>query len=185
MKFRIKICGHTVVLLFVALLTSQLLFSDSLASEPNNTETLTIQELLLFYDLEDLIEVTSRRPTKIKHVAENISIITAEEIRQMNAHSVNEILRIVTGMHIDFNEYFAGTGVNSIHTSRFFHNLILLDGVRINDVGEGYTYTTGIPVQIIDRIEIVKGPASSAWGSALGGVINIITKSGKEGSRPA
>ncbi|MDH4230593.1 MAG: TonB-dependent receptor, partial [Nitrospirota bacterium] len=134
--------------------------------------------------LEDLIEVTSRRPTKIKHVAENISIITAEEIRQMNAHSVNEILRIVTGMHIDFNEYFAGTGVNSIHTSKFFHNLILLDGVRINEVGEGYTVTTGIPVQIIDRIEIVKGPASSAWGSALGGVINIITKNGKEGSRP-
>jgi len=143
---------------------------------------------LLSMSLEELMQVevtvTSRRPVKLQDVAENVSIVTADEIRAMNAHSVNEVLRTVTGMLIQFEEYYAGTGTNHIQTSQYAHNLILLDGVRINDVNEGYTHTTGIPVQIIDHIEIVKGPASSAWGSALGGVINIITKSGEKSSRP-
>ena len=63
-----------------------------------------------------------------------------------------------------------------IHASDYEHVLLLLDGVRLNDIDAGFPESTGIPVQIIDRIVVVKGPASSAWGSALGGVINIVTK---------
>jgi vitamin B12 transporter len=53
----------------------------------------------------------------------------------------------------------------------------LIDGVSQNSLAEGVTDVGAIPVQNIERIEIVKGPASSSWGSSLGGVINIITKS--------
>ncbi|MBW2467011.1 MAG: TonB-dependent receptor [Deltaproteobacteria bacterium] len=157
----------------------------SYAAEPATLESRTTQELLLYYDWEEmLVEAPTRRPTSLKDVAENISIITAEEIRNMNVHSVNEILRTVTGIHMVFYEYYGGAGANYIHTSAYEHVLILLDGVRINDADQGFTDTTGIPVQIIDRIEIVKGPASSAWGTALGGIINIITKSGGNDRRP-
>jgi vitamin B12 transporter len=159
-------------------------FPTSANEKPESASIETLLSLSLEELIEVEVEVASRRPTKLKYVAENISIITAVEISEMNAHSVNEILRTVTGVHIGFAEYFGGSGTNHIQTSRFEHVLILLDGVRVNEVGEGYTYTTGIPVQIIDRIEIVKGPASSAWGSALGGVINIITKSGGDNSHP-
>jgi vitamin B12 transporter len=170
---------------FFFILILLFLCTNSYTFELAELESETAEELLLFYDWEELlVEAPTRRPTRIKDVAENISIITAEEIAEMNAHSVNEILRTVTGVTIRFAEYYGGSGTTHIHISTFAHNLILLDGVRINEVNEGYTHTTGIPVQIIDRIEIIKGPASSAWGSALGGVINIITKSGKDDSRP-
>ena len=173
------------VLLILLLCFSCCLPFSAVALAGQGAETETEQEMLLYYDWNELhVEAPTRRPTRIKDVAENISVITAQEIAEMNAHSVNEILRTVTGMRIGFSEYYAGSGTNHIHTSSYQHNLILLDGVRINDVDQGFTYTTGIPVQIIDRIEIVKGPASSAWGSALGGVINIITKTGTQNSRP-
>jgi vitamin B12 transporter len=51
-----------------------------------------------------------------------------------------------------------------------------VDGVRRNDFVQNVAYPGEIPVQSIDRIEIVKGAASAAWGSALGGVVNIVTK---------
>jgi vitamin B12 transporter len=162
-----------------------LLCPPAQAVQESMPESETAQELLLFYDWEELlVEAPTRRPTKIKDVAENISIVTAEEIRTMNAHSVNEILRTVTGVSMDFLEYYGGDGANHIHFSDYEHVLILLDGVRINDADQGFPDTTGIPVQIIDRIEIVKGPASSTWGTALGGIINIITKDGGNNLRP-
>jgi vitamin B12 transporter len=55
--------------------------------------------------------------------------------------------------------------------------LVLIDGIRQNDFDQNVALPGVIPVQQIERIEIVKGAASAAWGPALGGVINIITKS--------
>lgn len=146
----------------------------------------TTRELLLYYEWDELlVETPTRRPTPLKEVAENIDIITAREIRDMNAHSVNEILRTVTGVHVgDRGGTFGEYGNPEIHASDYEHVLLLLDGVRLNDVDAGYPETAGIPVQVIDRIEIVKGPASSTWGSALGGVINIVTRPAGSGPRP-
>ena len=146
-----------------------------------------VNDLLLFYEYEDLlVEAPTRRPTKIRYVAENISVITAAEIEAMNAHSVNEILKTVNGMDVFFRGgHFGGSASLGIHASNYRHTLLLLDGVRLNDVDAGYPQTAGIPVQIIDRIEIIKGPASSAWGSSLGGVINIITKDTGKDLRPS
>jgi vitamin B12 transporter len=57
----------------------------------------------------------------------------------------------------------------------------MMDGVRLNNSSGGDMNPAIVPIQIIDRIEVIKGPASSAWGSSLGGVVNIITKqTGKE-----
>lgn len=159
--------------LLFSLLCSQV-HADQLAQ----LETETTTELLLYYDWDELlVEAPTRRPVRIKDVAENISIVTAEEIAEMNVHSVNEILRTVTGFDFfPFGGNFGSSGALAIHASSYEHVLLLLDGVRLNDVDAGWPETTGIPVQIIDRIEIVKGPASSVWGSALGGVISIVTK---------
>lgn len=161
--------------------------SPSFADQLTKIESETARELLLFYDWDELlVEAPTRRPTSLKDVAENISIITAEDIVQMNAHSVNEILKTVTGVQIAFfGGHFGGEASLGIHASNYEHVLLLLDGVRLNDVDAGWPSTEGIPIQIIDRIEIVKGPASSAWGSALGGVINIITKQTGSTQRPA
>jgi vitamin B12 transporter len=70
----------------------------------------------------------------------------------------------------------------AIQGSENRHVSVFMDGIPLNNLSNNVTDLGSLPVQNIEKIEIIKGPASSAWGSALGGVINIITKSGaKEG----
>ncbi len=164
------------ILLLVFILA--LFLSDAHAFQLAELESETAEDLLLFYDWEDLlVEAPTRRPTKLKYVAENISVVTAEEIEAMNAHNVGEVLQAVSGIFFgSYGHEINGMGATNIQGSKYQHVLVLLDGVRISDFEFQWPDTQGIPVQIIDRIEIIKGPASSAWGSALGGVINIVTK---------
>ena len=164
------LCGQPIV--FAAETNEETILSEFKASEH------LVDDLLLFYDYEDLlVETATRRPTKIQYVAENISVITAEDIAAMNAHSVGEILQTVSGIFFgSYGHEINGMGPVEIQGSEYWHVLVLLDGVRMTDIEFQWPETQGIPVQIIDRIEIIKGPASSAWGSALGGVINIVTK---------
>lgn len=144
-------------------------------------------DLEMYFSNEDLVEVATRRPKAMITIPENVTIITAEEIDAMNAHHVVDALNQVPGMFVSFN----GTDFNadaSVHIqgSHFDvgHVLVLLDGVRWNAPSSGIADLKMIPVGIIKRIEIIKGPASSTWGSALGGVINIITKDAGGGAQP-
>jgi len=155
-----------------------LFLPDAHAFQLAELESETAEDLLLFYDWEDLlVEAPTRRPTKLKYVAENISVVTAEEITAMNAHNVGEVLQTVSGIFFSsYGHEINGMGNAIIQGAAYQQILVLLDGVRMTDIEFQWPDTQGIPVQIIDRIEIIKGPASSAWGSALGGVINIVTK---------
>ncbi|MDA8239980.1 MAG: TonB-dependent receptor [Nitrospiraceae bacterium] len=139
---------------------------------------LTKKELLLFWDEKDLyVQSATRHEKPISQVAENMTVVTAKEIEDMNAHTVAEVLNRVTGIFVDFGtQDFGSPSVLHIQGSENRHVLVLLDGVTWNFLSEGGAETNSIPVRIINRIEIIKGPASSAWGSSLGGVINIITK---------
>ncbi|MBI5575115.1 MAG: TonB-dependent receptor [Deltaproteobacteria bacterium] len=142
----------------------------------------TKEELLLFWEEKDLyVQSATRHPKPISRAAENIAVVTAKEIEEMNAHSVEEILNRVPGVYVDFQgQDFSPVGLihiqGSIQSAEDRHVAVYLDGVPMNNLSGGTAVTTMIPVRIIDRIEIVKGPASSTWGSALGGVVNIITK---------
>ncbi len=161
--------------------------SDSIDVAFSNT---TKAELLLFWDEKDLYVQTATRAEKpISQVAENMTVITAKDIEDMNAHTVAEVLNRITGIFVDLTLDFGSNSLihiqNPIHKSATErHVLVLLDGVPWNFIGGGTAETNNIPVKIIDRIEVIKGPASSAWGSSLGGVINIITKETGSASRP-
>jgi len=136
-----------------------------------------IKVLRLFFTEEDLIVQSPTRSSKpISQVAENIVVINSNDIEQMNAHSVAEVLQRVPGLFVDWNKDFGATSLIHIQGSEPRHVLVLLDGITWNLLSEGSAETNTIPVAIIDKIEIIKGPASSTWGSSLGGVINIITK---------
>jgi vitamin B12 transporter len=138
----------------------------------------TKADLLLFWEEKELyVETATRIAKPLSQTAENITVITAREIEDMNAHSVAEVLNRVTGMFVNFQgRDFVTPAFLSIQGAEPRQVTVLLDGVIWNFLGEGNAETSSIPVGIIERIEIIKGPASSAWGSALGGVINIITK---------
>lgn len=133
--------------------------------------------LEMFYDENDLVTTPSRTAKSISQVAENITVITAEEIKAMNAHSVADVLNTVTGVQLS-----SGTGPGSfsylsVQGSEGRHVLVMIDGVSQNNLGDGPPDIGALRIQQVERIEIVKGPASASWGSSLGGVINIITKS--------
>jgi len=134
----------------------------------------------LYFSDEPIVEATSHYPKSLSRIAENVTIITAEQIEAANVHTLAEILDRAAGVFVSYNgQDFGSSATLFIHGSTISHNhhtLVLLDGVKYNYSSSGTAETNGIPVAIIKRMEIIKGPASSAWGSALGGVINIVTK---------
>jgi vitamin B12 transporter len=144
--------------------------------------------LRLFYKEKELVVSPTRHPKPISQVAENITVVTSREIEDMNAHTVAEVLNRVPGLFINFSQgigSFGSTSLIHIQGSEQRHVLVLVDNVPWNFLASGAAETNSIPVGIIERIEIIKGPASSAWGSSLGGVINIITKQAGTAKRPS
>jgi vitamin B12 transporter len=135
-----------------------------------------MQILQLFYQDNDLFVSATRAEKSISQVAENITIVTADDIKAMNAHTVADALYSITGLNLQFFLGPGSTGSIMVQGSASRHVTVLVDGVVQNSINESNPDLGNIRVQQIERIEIVKGPASSSWGSSLGGVINIITK---------
>ncbi len=133
--------------------------------------------LLMYFKEEELTVVSATRSLKsITQTAENVSVITKDDIELMNAHTLADVLNTVNGVQIISN------GVNNeafvlIQASDQRHVAVFMDGIPLNNLSNFIAEVGSIPVEHIEKIEIIKGPASSAWGSSLGGVINIITKS--------
>jgi len=118
-----------------------------------------------------------RAPKPISQTAENVTVITASDIESLNAHTLADILATVSGVQVDMHGGPGGLAYTYVQSAMTNHVQILVDGVAINNLSENFSDVGLVPAQIIERIEIVKGAASSAWGQALGGVINVITKS--------
>jgi len=160
-----------------SILFSTLVLSACLHTPAHAAPDEDLQTLGMFYEGKDLVASATRNPKPISQTAENITVITAADIEMMGAHTLPDVLNNISGL-LTFDRGGLGTfGGFSIQGADFFHVLVLLDGVTLNFLGVALTDIAPIPVQNIERIEIVKGPGSSAWGSALGGVINIVTKS--------
>ncbi len=137
-----------------------------------------MQILRMFYQEKELVVSATRYPKPVSQVAENMTVITAKEIEKMNAHTISEVLNRVPGIFLrGFNYDFGSPALMTIQSSNERNIRVLLDGITWNQLTNNSPETISIPVGIVKRIEIIKGPASSAWGSSLGGVVNIITKS--------
>jgi vitamin B12 transporter len=142
------------------------------------------QRFLALYFSDDELEVLSAtRSLKLAaSAAENVAVVTAEQIAAMHAHTVAEALYNVTGVELADFEGPGSGGLASIHGSGRDRVMVLLDGVPLVSANNEYPLAT-LPVQMVERIEVVKGPASATWGSSFGGVINVITKSVASGDR--
>jgi vitamin B12 transporter len=140
----------------------------------------------LYFDESEMVETASRAPKPINRTAENVTVIKQADIERLNAHSLYEVLDRVAGISVAYanGRNMNGHAVVYIQGSRTEHVLVLLDGVRLNTASSGDVNFATIPVGIIERIEIIKGPASAAWGSSLGGVINILTKKAGTTAQP-
>lgn len=141
--------------------------------------------LNLYFDDKQVVEAATRVAKPISQVAENVTIITAAEIERMNAHNLDDVLNRVAGVYVNYYGLDFNNNSNIyIHGSSWEHVVVLLDGIRMNKASAEVAWVNLIPVRTIKRIEVIKGAASSVWGSALGGVINIITKDTGATARP-
>lgn len=126
---------------------------------------------------QDSTVTTSRFPRPASKIAENVTVITAADIERLNAHTLAEILQTVPGIQLDYLRTPTNYSFFNIQGALNTTVLVLVDGIRQNDYQGNLAFVGNITVQQIERVEIVKGAASTAWGSALGGVVNVVTKS--------
>ncbi len=132
---------------------------------------------LFNFGAEDyLVEAPTRFLKLSSQTDKNVSVLDAEDIRNFNAHTLAEVLNRITGVYVSSSGDFGASSLLEIHGGLPRHTNVTIDGISLNFLSESSSETFVIPVGIISRVEVVKDVASSAWGSALGGTINIITK---------
>ncbi len=126
-----------------------------------------------------IIVTATRTAQTADQTLASVTVITRAEIEQQQAQSVEDVLRGVPGLSL------ANSGGPGKATSVFLrgtnsdHVLVLIDGVKVGSATLGTTAFEELPIDQIDRIEIVRGPRSSLYGSeAIGGVIQIFTRKG-------
>ena len=136
----------------------------------------TVSEKSL-HRMEEVVVTATRIETAAHDVAANITVINKADIEKMPVSNVAEVLQYIPGVYMEFH---GGLGSDAsgvrIQGSETRHVAIYQDGVPLNQLANPLTDLSYLPINSVERIEVYKGAASSAWGSALGGVINIITK---------
>ena len=144
--------------------------------------TLNAQEELPVIKTDSLSEVviiSSRIDLPFKENSRSINIITATDIKNSSATTIADLLQQVAGVDIRRR----GTGGSQadlfIRGGGFDQTLLLIDGIKMDDAQTGHhTMNASLPLEVIKRIEIIKGPAARVFGqNAFTGAINIVTKS--------
>ena len=124
------------------------------------------------------VVTVSATPVSITEAGSSVSIITAEDIRIKNAATLHELLREVPGFSVSQSGSSGALTQLRVRGAEGNHVLVLIDGIEVNDVAHGKFDFSSLLTIGIERIEIVRGPQSSLWGSdAVAGVVHIITQS--------
>ncbi|MCC8426510.1 TonB-dependent siderophore receptor [Mucilaginibacter sp. UR6-11] len=161
--------------------------SQTSVDSQQNSSGLSVKKIKKL-SIEELmnIEVTSvsKRPEKLSEVASAIQIITQEDIHRSGATNLPEALRLSPNLQVaQYNSYawiISARGFNNVFSNKL---LVLIDGRTVySPLFAGvYWDAQSVPLEDVDRIEIISGPGGTIWGAnAVNGVINIITKKAKD-----
>ena len=130
---------------------------------------------------EDPVVVTATKSeTPQERLGAAVTVITEQEIKEKNYITLEDALRPVPGVEIQRSGGLGKTAAIRIRGASTQQVQVMVDGMRVKSPTLGQTELTDIPLDAIDRIEIVRGPQSTLHGAdAIGGVVNIITKKGE------
>src|SRR5881296_2667907 len=176
-------CALCLCLLFASLdlttATAQSETSSVIAQEPP-------------FELEPVVVTATRTEQKVGQSTANVTVLKKDEIANSPAYVVDDLLRQIPG----FNTFrrssslvtapqedpeAQGVTLRGIGPGGASRALVLVDGIPANDAFGGWIYWGELPTESIDHIEVVRGGGSNLWGNfAMGGVINIITKTPTE-----
>ncbi|CQR70152.1 Colicin I receptor precursor [Sporomusa ovata DSM 2662] len=133
------------------------------------------------YSFEQVVVTATRTLQATKDIPASVTVITANDIEKMNIQSIDQAFIMAAGVYdarlrgmSSITPMVNMRGVGS-------QTLVLVDGQPLNDAYIGFVTWSSIPIDSVERIEIVKGTGSTLYGSqAMGGVINIITKNSQQ-----
>jgi len=122
---------------------------------------------------------------KISDAPAVISVITALDIETMGATDLDEVLETIPGLHVTYDKstYTPIYSMRGVHSAFNPQVLVLINGISIKTlyVGNRSPVWAGMPVKMIKKVEVIRGPGSAVYGAdAFAGIINIITKQGDD-----
>lgn len=143
-----------------------------------NTSALAAEDAPV--SMAEVVVTATRSPQQVEKIPATVTVITAEEIARTNAATVPDVLRLLPGVQVrdlygSGNEQAVDIGGFGETADR--HVAVVVNGRRINSVDMSSISWATIPVENIERVEVLYGSGSVLYGdNAMGGVINIITK---------
>ena len=134
--------------------------------------------------LDTIIVNGSRLDQTMTEIGSSVSVITRDDLEELGVDFALDAIATAPGVTVNQNGAFGGNASVRIRGASNDQTLVLIDGVPVNDptgTGGGYNFAY-LDTNTIERIEVLKGPQSTLWGSdAIGGVVSITTKRPTEG----
>jgi iron complex outermembrane receptor protein len=153
--------------------------NDSQAGGTRELTEMSLEELM-----NEPVTSVSKKEQKLSQVAAALFVINQEDIRRSGALNIPDVLRMVPGLdvaQINANTWaISARGFNGQFSNKL---LVLIDGRTVYTPTGGGVYwdTQDVPLEDIERIEVIRGPGATVWGAnAVNGVINVITKQAKD-----
>lgn len=135
--------------------------------------------------LERVVITANRTPQPLSSVLGDISVVERDEIQRSGAYGVADLLARLPGIEFSRN---GGPGTSTslfIRGSETRHTAVYIDGVRVDSQSTGGAAWEQIPLDQIERIEVLRGPAAAVYGSdAVAGVVQLFTQRGQGAARP-
>ena len=130
--------------------------------------------------LEPVVVTATKIETPAAEVGASVSVVPEDDFRTYHYATVDEALRRVPGVEIRRSGTLGKTSSITIRGANSNQVQVLVDGVRVKSTTTGQAELSDLSPDLIERIEVIRGPQSTLYGAdAIGGVINIITKKGK------
>lgn len=136
--------------------------------------------------LGHVVVTATRQPISADAALASVDVIERDEIARAGHSSLLGLLASRPGVQMARNGGPGSNGSVFIRGANSGHTLVLVDGVRIGSATSGSPVLETIPLEAVERIEILRGPGSALYGAdALGGVIQVFTRKGREGFQPS
>ena len=135
--------------------------------------------------LKETVVTATRSATRADELVSDVTVIDRQAIEASTARTLPELLARTAGVQMSAN---GGMGKQSsvfIRGTETRHTILMVDGVRLGSATAGTQSWESIPVEMIERIEVLKGPASALYGSdGVGGVVQVFLRKGRDGFHP-